>query len=179
MRTASALAILAFSTIGLTAAVAQSRHDSNAPIDFSADQGELQDKSGRGILTGHVVIHQGEMTLTADRVTLTYTGKVTDGAPELARVDATGSVTVTRPDQKARSRYGVYDVKGHKVIMLGGVTLDQGANTVNGNRLTINLDTNRAVMDGSGVSGGAGATTGGNGRISGRFSVPKRDNGSK
>ena len=39
--------------------------------------------------------------------------------------------------------------------MLGGVTLIQGGNTVNGGRLTINLDTGRAVIDGSSVGGAA------------------------
>jgi lipopolysaccharide export system protein LptA len=178
MRKAILSAALAACVVG-PVAIAQSKHNSQAPFDFSADQGELQDKAGKGTLVGHVVIKQAEMTLTANRVTLTYTGKVTDGAPEVARVDATGAVTVTRPNQIAKAQYGVYDVSRHTIIMLGGVTLNQGTNIVNGNRLTINLDTNRAVIDGSGVSSGVpGATTKG-GRVSGRFSAPKRDNGSK
>ena len=63
--------------------------------------------------------------------------------------------------------------------MLGAVSLTQGANTVNGGRLTINLDTGRAVIDGSsvgsrGASGAAGATTTRGGRVTGTFSVPDR-----
>ena len=34
--------------------------------------------------------------------------------------------------------------------MIGGVNLDQGANTVQGGRLVLDLDTGRAVMDGGG-----------------------------
>jgi lipopolysaccharide export system protein LptA len=181
MRTVILPAIFVVCLAG-SGAVAQSsapKHDSTAPFDFSADQGELQDKAGRGILTGHVVIKQAEMTLTADRVVLTYTGKVSAGSPEVSRVDATGSVVVTRPNQVAKSQYGVYDVSKHLIIMLGAVTLNQGANTVNGNRLTLNLDTNKAVVDGSGVSSAVpGAQTKG-GRVSGRFLAPKRDNNSK
>lgn len=170
---------IALCALALPAALcAQTRHNSQAPIDFSADSGELQDKAGRGILTGHVVIRQAEMTLAASRVTLTYSGKVTDGAPELSRVDATGGVTVTQPDKVARAQYGIYDINRRVVIMMGGVTLNQGTNTVNGNRLTINLDTGKAVIDGSGVSSGSGAAgvkTGPGGRVTGRFSVPKRN----
>jgi len=173
MRSVPVLALLGAGLLA-SAAIAQSRHDSSAPFDFSADQGELQDKAGRGTLTGHVVIRQAEMTLTADRVVLTYTGKITDGSPEVARVDATGSVTLTRPNQNARSQYGVYDVNRRVVIMLGGVTLNQGANTVSGNRLTLNLDTNRAVIDGSGVGSGVPGTTTKGGRVTGHFSAPKR-----
>lgn len=172
-----ALPLLALAAaVAATGAIAQ-RHDSSAPIDFAADHIELQDKANRAILSGNVRVTQAEMTLTAARITVAYTGKVTDGSPQVSRLDASGGVTVTRPDQKARGQYGVYDVNRRVVIMLGGVTLTQGANTVNGSRLTINLDTGKAVIDGSGgvSSGSSGApstTTGG--RVTGRFSVPKR-----
>ncbi len=56
---------------------------------------------------------------------------------------------------------------------LGAVSLNQGGNVVNGGRLVINLDTGRAVIDGSAVGGGAVQSSGG--RVTGRFSVPKRD----
>ena len=73
----------------------------------------------------------------------------------------------------------MYDLNKHLVTMLGGVTLHQGANTVAGTRLTINLDTGRAVIDGSSVAGGGGAPgttqSAPGGRVSGTFSVPKRD----
>lgn len=155
------------------------RHDSSAPIDFGADHGELLDKSGRGTLWGNVVIHQAEMTLTAARVTISYTGKATSGALQPSRIDAAGGVTVKRPDQTARGAYGIYDVSRRLVIMMGGVTLVQGANTVRGARLTINLDTGRAVIDGSGGvasnANGTPATTTGSGRVTGRFTVPNRN----
>ena len=171
---------IAASLIALAAlagpAVAESRHDSSAPIDFAADHIELQDKANRAILSGNVRITQAEMVLTAARVTVAYSGKVTDGSPRASRIDASGGVTVTRPDQRASGSYGVYDVDRRTVIMLGGVRLSQGANNINGSRLTINLDTGKAVVDGGGtVSSGAGGTTASGGRVTGRFSVPKRN----
>src|SRR3546814_3099962 len=64
------------------------------------------------------------------------------------------------------------------ITMIGGVTLTQGGNTVNGGRLTITLDTGRAVIDGAAMAGGstgaAGSTTPTPGRVTGRFSVPAR-----
>lgn len=169
------VALVAMAATG--SAVAQSRHDSSAPIDFAADHIELQDKANRAILSGNVRITQAEMVLTAARVTVAYTGKVTNGSPQASRIDASGGVTVTRPDQRASGSYGVYDVSRRTVIMLGGVKLTQGANTVNGSRLTINLDTGKAVIDGGGSvssTGSAPSTTSG-GRVTGRFSVPKRN----
>ena len=160
-----------------SAAQAQSRHDSAAPINFGADHIELQDKANRAILSGNVSVHQAEMTLNAARMTVAYTGQVVDGSPQVSRLDAAGNVVVTRPDQTARSQFAVYDLNKRVITMLGGVSLLQGANNVNGSRLTINLDTGRAVIDGSSVSGGSapGAVTSQGGRVTGTFSVPKRN----
>ncbi|MDF7777479.1 LptA/OstA family protein [Sphingomonas sp. AOB5] len=159
-------------------AAAQTRHDSNAPIDFASDHFELQDRQNRVLLTGNVRITQAQMTLTAARTTVTYTGEITNGSPSVSRLDASGGVTVTRPDQSARGQYAVYDLNRRVITMLGGVTLRQGPNVINGARLSINLDTGRATIDGSGVGGTAtpGGVQSQGGRVTGRFSVPKRAN---
>jgi len=170
----SALGVLLLA--GSAATLAQSRHDSTAPIDFGADHIELQDKANRAILAGNVSVRQAEMTINAARMTVAYTGQVVDGSPQVSRLDAAGSVLVNRPDQTARSQFAIYDLKRRVVTMLGGVALTQGGNTVNGGRLTINLDTGRAVIDGSAVGGAPGpSATAPSGRVTGRFSVPKRD----
>lgn len=159
-----------------TAAIAQSNHDSNAPIDVSSEHVELQDRANRVLLSGNVRITQAEMVLTAARVIVTYTGQITNGSPEVSRLDAAGGVTVVRPQQNASSQYAVYDLNRRVITMIGGVKLNQGLNTVQGARLLINLDTGRATIDGSGVGGGApGTTSGSGGRVTGHFSVPKRD----
>lgn len=159
-------------------AAAQTRHDSSAPIDFDARSIQLDDRANRVLLSGDVRIRQSDLALNAARVTVTYTGAVLDGAPQATRLDAAGGVTFTRPDQSARSQYAVYDINRRMITMLGGVTLTQGANTVRGGRLSIDLDTGRASIDGSGVGGGStapGDVTRRSGRVTGRFSVPRRE----
>ncbi|MGH6614729.1 LptA/OstA family protein [Sphingomonas sp.] len=166
--------------LAATAADAQTRHNSNAPIDFGADHIELQDKANRAILSGSVSVKQAEMTLNSARMTVSYTGQVIDGSPQVSRLDASGNVVVTRPDQSARGQFAIYDLNRRVITMLGAVTLVQAGNTVNGGRLTINLDTGRAVIDGSSVGGSrpgpdGSTTTAPGGRVTGRFSVPKRN----
>ncbi len=179
-RTLAIASLAAFATTAALAgsALGQARHDTAAPIDFAAQSIELQDRANRAILSGGVRITQANMTLTAARVTVSYTGQVIDGSPSVSRFDASGGVTVTRPDQTARAQYGVYDINRRVITMLGGVTLTQGANTVSGGRLTINLDTGRASIDGSGVGttrAPDGSVVRSGGRVTGRFTVPKRD----
>lgn len=156
-------------------AAAQSKHNSDAPLDFDARSIQLDDKASRALLSGDVVIKQAEMTLRAARVTIAYTGSAVSGTPQATRVDASGGVTVTRPNQIARSSYAVYDVDRRIITMIGNVTLQQaGSNTANaaGPRLTINLDTSRATFGGA-PSGPNTQNSGG--RVTGRFTVPKRD----
>lgn len=173
----------AFVSLGLPLALAavpaaaQTSHDSSAPIDFGAQHIELQDRANRVLLSGSVRITQAEMVLTADRMVVTYTGQIQNGSPQVSMLDAAGSVVVTRPEQNARSQYARYDLNRRVITMVGGVTLKQGANVVQGGRLSINLDTGRATIDGSGVGSGTapGAVESRGGRVTGRFSVPKRD----
>ena len=157
-------------------ALAQGSHNSRAPIDFGADQIELQDRANRAVLSGNVSVRQAEMTLNAARMIVAYTGEVVGGNPQVARLDASGGVTVRRPDQTARASYAIYDLNRRTITMLGAVTLTQAGNSVNGGRLTINLDTGRATIDGSSVGsrGAAGTTTRAGGRVTGTFSVPNR-----
>lgn len=162
------------------AATAQGRHNSAAPVDFGADHIELQDKANRVLLSGSVALKQAEMTLNADRMTVSYTGQAIGGNPQVSRFDAAGGVVVHRPDQTARSQYAVYDLNRRVITMIGGVQLNQAGNTVNGARLTLDLDSGRAVIDGSGVAGGGGGVPGAaaatpGGRVTGTFSVPKRN----
>lgn len=179
MRATVSFALLfAVPLLAATPLAAQTRHNSDAPLDFGAEHIEVQDKAHRAILSGSVLVRQAEMTLNAQRVTIAYNGQIEK--PQATRVDASGGVVVTRPDQSARGQYAIYDLNRRVITMLGGVRLTQAGNTVNGGRLTINLDTGRAVIDGSSVRGGApGAggtsTTAPSGRVTGTFSVPKRN----
>ena len=171
-------AALALALVAATPVTAQTRHNTDAPIDFGADHIELQDRANRAVLTGNVAVKQAEMTLNAARMTVAYTGEVVGGNPQVSRLDASGNVTVRRPDQTARGDYAIYDLNRRIITMLGAVRLTQARNTVNGGRLTINLDTGRAVIDGAAVAGGGtpgNTTQAPTGRVTGTFSVPKRN----
>lgn len=165
--------VMALAISASVPAAAQQSHDSSAPIDFGAEHIEIQERANRVMLTGAVKITQAEMTLNSSRMTLSYTGEITN--PQVTRIDASGSVTINRPDQSASAQYGVYDLNTRVVTLLGGVTLRQGPNVIQGSRLTINLDTGRATIDGSGVGGSAPGVQSQGGRVTGRFSVPQRN----
>jgi lipopolysaccharide export system protein LptA len=143
-------------------------HDSKAPIDLAADRAEAQDRSDRAIFAGNVVVKQGELTLRTARLTLAYAN--TNGI-DINRIDASGGVTVTSPSETAKGDFAVYDLNEGLITMVGNVRLERGGSYLNGGRLTIDLDTGRAVMD-----GGLRGVNQSGGRVTGRFTVPQRQN---
>ena len=145
-------------------------HNSDAPVDVAADRIEVQDRADRAIFSGNVVVRQGDLTLTAARLTVAYSR---GGGVELRRIDASGGVTVRSPAETARGDVGIYDLERRIITLIGGVSLVQKDAKVNGGRLTIDLDSGRAVMDGGGP---AGVTSRG-GRVTGTFTVPPRKGG--
>lgn len=145
-------------------------HDSNAPVDVAADRIEVQDRADRAIFSGNVVVRQATLTLTAARLTVAYSS---GGGVELRRIDATGGVTVKSPSETASGNVGIYDLDRRIITLIGNVSLVQRDAKVNGGRLTIDLDSGRAVMDGGGPPG----TSSQGGRVTGTFTVPQKKGG--
>jgi lipopolysaccharide export system protein LptA len=54
------------------------------------------------------------------------------------------------------------------IILAGGVALRRGGDTLNGGRLTIDLNSGLSSVDGGGAPGAQGSR----GRVTGTFSVP-------
>src|SRR5688500_8151809 len=161
----AALAALGFASLAEAQAIAG--FNSNQPVDFAADRIELQDRQNRVVLSGDVVINQGDLRLTAGRTTVAYTDA---GSLQIQRIDATGGVVVTRGAERASGSAAVYDFNRRVIVMSGGVALRRGGDTLNGGRLTIDLNTGLSSVDGGGARGQQG------GRVTGRFSVPNNGN---
>ena len=175
MKSKSLIIIAALATAVLGGGLAQAQngvsalkgHDSKAPIDVDAARLEAQDRADRAIFSGNVVVRQGTLTLRTARLTLAYAN--TNGI-DINRIDASGGVVITSPSETARGDFAVYDLNSRLITMVGNVRLERNGSFLNGGRLTLDLDTGRAVMDGGlrgvGQSGG---------RVTGRFTVPQRN----
>lgn len=145
-------------------------HDSSAPVDFSADRIEVQDRADRVVVTGNVHVSQGGLTLDSARMTVAYHSA---GGIEIDRIDASGNVRVTRGDERARGDVAIYDLASRIITMVGNVELTQGTNRLTGGRLVMDLKNGRSTVDGRAPSA-AGVQQGG-GRVTGTFTVPKQD----
>jgi lipopolysaccharide export system protein LptA len=156
-------------------AQALANHNSNAPVDFAASSIEVQDRADRVVLAGNVVVEQAGLTVRAPRMTVAYNR---EGGTSVNRLDATGGVTVTKGAEQARGNLAIYDLDRKLITMVGNVQLRQQGNNLNGGRLVIDLNSGRATVDGKGAGRGpdGNAVQGGTGgRVTGTFTVPKRD----
>jgi len=145
-------------------------HNSNAPVDVTADRIEVQDRSDRAIFAGNVHVTQAELTLDTSRLTVAYSGGQSQpGGVQIRRLDAAGGVTVHSPSETAKGDFGIYDLDRKLITLIGNVQLTRDQNLVNGARLVIDLDSGRAVIDG----GPPGVNQTG-GRVNGHFTVPQR-----
>jgi lipopolysaccharide export system protein LptA len=171
MRSLLLLALLMASPVS---AQALKGHNANAPVDVDADRIEVQDRADRAIFSGNVKVRQGGLALDAARLTVAYSRA--GGGPTIQRLDASGGVSVRSASESATGSFAIYDLNRRLITMIGGVTLQQGANTVRGGRLVIDLNSGRSVIDGSAVGGGPGVSGGTGGRVTGRFTVPQRTN---
>jgi lipopolysaccharide export system protein LptA len=141
-------------------------HNSDAPIDLQADRLEVQDRSDRAIFAGNVHVKQDALTLDTSRLTVAYSSS---GGVQINRLDASGGVTVRSPSETASGAFGIYDLDRKLITLVGNVVLQRGGSQLSGQRLVIDLDTGRAVIDG----GPAGVGQSG-GRVTGHFTVPQR-----
>ena len=175
--------ILAVAALAATAAFAQTQqvqpvsalkgHNSNAPVDVTAERIEVQERADRAIFAGNVHVTQAELTLDTPRLTVAYSGGQGAGNNvQIRRLDAAGGVVVKSPSETAKGDFGVYDLDRKLITLIGNVQLNRDQNQVNGARLVIDLESGRAVVDG----GPPGVNQSG-GRVTGHFTVPQRQQG--
>lgn len=141
------LLLTAAITLTLTAggmALAQSRpNTSNQPIGYGADTGELTNTSVS--LRGRAEITQGQARLRADAIE-----GVRDASGGLISLEATGDVYYVTPTETIRGDRAIYTVSNATVVVTGDVILRQGQNVLTGSRLSYNVDTGEARIEGGG-----------------------------
>jgi lipopolysaccharide export system protein LptA len=170
-----ASALLGGGAVVATAALAQQKqdsvsalkgHNSDAPVDVTADRIEVQDRADRAMFAGNVHVKQAELSLDTERLTVAYSNA---NGVQIQRLDAAGGVVVRSPSETAKGDFGIYDLNRKLITLIGAVQLNRGENQVNGSRLVIDLNSGRAVIDG----GPPGVNQTG-GRVSGHFTVPQK-----
>jgi lipopolysaccharide export system protein LptA len=110
-------------------------------ISIDANTLEWTNVEGRDVLEyrGGVVAVRGAMTIRADVLMVYLPLPDAPGAGAFDRLEASGNVSVVSAGQRATSQALVMDMVAQTVVMNGTVTLNDGANQMAGDRLTVDL----------------------------------------
>ncbi|MDX5349273.1 MAG: lipopolysaccharide transport periplasmic protein LptA [Paracoccaceae bacterium] len=127
-----------------TIAFGELEQDTTQPVEVTADQLAVNNAEGSAVFSGNVMVTQGEMTLSAAEVSVTY------GADQsrIEQLVASGGVTITNLADKASAAEAVYTIDNGVIVMTGDVRLAQGSSTMQGQKLTIHLKDGTGIMEG-------------------------------
>ena len=123
------------------------KQDTSLPVEVKADSLAVNQADGSATFTGNVLVGQGEMRLSAAAVRVDYG----QGGKSIARLHATGGVTLASAKDAAEAREAVYTIATGAVVMTGNVLLTQGQSAISGQKLVIDLKAGTGRMEG-GVS---------------------------
>ena len=118
--------------------------DTSLPVTVDADKLSVDDAAGTALFEGNVVVVQGDMTLKAPVVDVSYDQE----SNVITLVHATGGVTITSIGDAAQSAEAVYTIDSGLVVMTGDVLLTQGPNVLSGQKFNLNLTNGTGVMEG-------------------------------
>lgn len=149
-----ALLICLLSTLWVTApAMAQNvafgavKADPTQPVEVTSDALAVNQVDGSAEFTGNVLIIQGVMRLSADRVLVVYKTDA-DGKRAIDRLEANGNVLLVSGPDAAEAQRAEYSIDQGTIVMSGNVLLNQGAGTLTSQRMVVNLVTGTANMAG-------------------------------
>lgn len=132
----------------------------NAPIQIESDKLEVKEEESIAIFTGNVSVVQGATVMKSGRMVVHYAkgaGSATTGSAAIDKLEVDGKVYVKSETQVATGDAGVFDMKTEELVLTGKeVVLSEGENVVVGCKLTVQMKTGKARLDGCGGGSGGG-----------------------
>jgi lipopolysaccharide export system protein LptA len=121
-------------------------HDATLPVEITSNALSLDQAAGTATFTGDVLVGQGELRLSAERIDVLYTES--DGSSTISRMVASGNVTLTNGLESAEADEATYSVADGLVEMRGSVVLLQGPNVLSSDSLRLDLAAGTGLLEG-------------------------------
>ena len=126
------------------------------PVHVVADRLEVDNKRQVATFIGSVRATQGDVTITSDKLEVYYerkggegaVGGISDGGGKVRKVVAVGHVKIVQDGRVAVGRRATYWAGARKILLEGNATVWRGRNQISGEKITVFLDQDRAVVHG-------------------------------
>jgi lipopolysaccharide export system protein LptA len=115
-----------------------------APLKVKSDTLHADNEKKTATFEGKVVARQGDLTLYADRLVISYSGT----GRELSRVEAFGNVRIMQGTRQASSGHAIYDPKGARIVLDDSPKVMQGEDVISGKLITYYVDEQKSVVTG-------------------------------
>ncbi|WP_409361325.1 LptA/OstA family protein [Bartonella heixiaziensis] len=164
---ALSVGILGFGTVGYTevAHFGINLSKDKEPVELSADSLEIRDKEGIALFNGDVSVVQGERLLRTAKLVVYYDKMHEDadkdrgdtktassawfGSTGIKKMEALGKVYIKIATQIATGDKGVFDGKSKMMSLTGSnVVLTDGDNVATGCKLTADMESGKAFLEG-------------------------------
>jgi lipopolysaccharide export system protein LptA len=126
------------------------------PVDVEANSMEIIDANKQAVFRGQVNATREGQRMQADEMVVNYADvKQPDGSSttDVTNLDAKGHVTITTKTQVITGDWAKMDVPADKLVVGGNVKVVQGKTVLAGQKLDVDLNTNRTLMSGGRVKG--------------------------
>jgi lipopolysaccharide export system protein LptA len=124
----------------------------NQPIQIESDKLEVRENENLAIFSGNVNVVQGPTLLKAGKMTVYYAqgaGSATTGSANIDRLEVEDKIYVKSENQVATGDQGSFDMKTEVLVLSGKqVVLSEGTNVLVGCKLTVQMQTGLAQVDG-------------------------------
>jgi len=126
---------------------------SNLPIQIESDRLEVMDAESKAIFIGNVNVTQGPTLMKAGKMTVFYVndgkGSAATGSANIDRLEVEEKVYIKSDTQVATGDRGTFDMASEVLTLTGKeVVLSEGKNVLVGCKLTVNMKSGRAQVDG-------------------------------
>lgn len=141
-------ALLAFTILSVNSFAKETKETAKAgeaarkPVTVTSDTMEAISNENLVIFRGNVVATE-DFTLCSDELHIRYSE-----SRDVKEIEASGNVRIFKDDKTSTSDKAVYDRAERKITLTGKPQVKQCTDTIKGDRITVFLDEDNAVVEG-------------------------------
>ncbi|MSN26342.1 MAG: lipopolysaccharide transport periplasmic protein LptA [Geobacter sp.] len=137
---------LMFASVSLAASADKNSHRdrSRLPITIKSNELTADNKGKTAIFTGKVVAKQGDITIFADKIVVSYAEKKND----VDKIEAVGNVRIVQQNKTGIAGQAVYDSHDGRITLTGNPKVMQGSDSISGKIITYYVDDDKSVVSG-------------------------------